>query len=305
MGSRSGTTATAVVVPRLGGPGVLTVVPWDVPAPGRGEVRVRVEAAGISFADLLVMQGVHRERRKPPFVPGWDVVGTVESVGPDVLDVAAGAYQMLTRSARVQAGDTVLFQGAGGGVGTAFMQIARGLDVQVLGTDRERKRPHIEAHGATLIDFENEDVVERCRELTGGRGVEAAFDGIGNTAVDSLRAVHRGGHLVWFGMVSMLSSGQRELRRILKTASLVGVVFAPNLIPGGKRTSLYSIQVLARKHPGWYRQDLAALLAMLTAGTIEPQVAAVWKLHEVPTAADGLAQGAMPGKQVVSVVGEA
>jgi NADPH:quinone reductase-like Zn-dependent oxidoreductase len=99
-----------------------------------------------------------------------------------------------------------------------------------LGTDRERKRPHIEAHGGTLIDYENEDVVERCRELTEGRGVEAAFGGVGNTAVDSLRAVRRGGHLVWFRMITMLSSGQRDLRKIVKTASLVGLVFAPNLI---------------------------------------------------------------------------
>jgi NADPH2:quinone reductase len=51
---------------------------------------VQAEAAGISFADLLVMQGVHPERRKPPFVPGWDVVGEVESVGSGVDHVSVG-----------------------------------------------------------------------------------------------------------------------------------------------------------------------------------------------------------------------
>ncbi|MDH3679955.1 MAG: hypothetical protein OEV40_08415 [Acidimicrobiia bacterium] len=70
MGAVDPITTTAVVVPRLGGPDVLEVrSSWEVPAPGPGEVRVRVDAAGISFADLLVMQGVHPERRKPPFVP--------------------------------------------------------------------------------------------------------------------------------------------------------------------------------------------------------------------------------------------
>jgi NADPH:quinone reductase-like Zn-dependent oxidoreductase len=127
-----------------------------------------------------------------------------------------GLGEMLTRSAKVQAGYTVLFQGVGGGVGTAFMQVARNLG------------------------------------------------------------------------------------KILKTASSVGAVFAPNLVPGGKRTSLYSIQMLARRHPGWYRQDLTALLEMLANGAVDPQVAAIWKLDEVP-AADGLAHGALPGKQVVSV----
>ncbi len=62
-------TCTAAVVPRLGGPEVLEVGPWDVGPPEPDEVRVRVEAAGISFADLLVMQGIHPERRKPPSCP--------------------------------------------------------------------------------------------------------------------------------------------------------------------------------------------------------------------------------------------
>ena len=105
---------------------------------------------------------------------------------------------------------------------------------------------------------------------------------------------------MWFGMVTMLSGGQRDLAKIAKTALLVGAVFAPNLVPGGKRTSLYSIQLLARKHPDWYRQDLAALLQMLVEGDIEPRIAKVWSLREVPAAADGLAHGALPGKQVIS-----
>ncbi len=300
-GASTAIEVVGAVVPRLGGPEVLTVQPWQIPVPAADEVRIRVEAAGISFADLLVMQGVHPERRKPPFVPGWDVVGEVESTSAVcvVMDYIV-AYQMLTRSAQVQTGDTVLFQGVGGGVGTAFMQVAHTLGVKVLGTDREKKRAHIEAHGATLIDFETEDVVQRCRELTAGRGVEAAFDGVGDTATASLRAVRRGGRLVWFGMVTMLSSGRRDLAKIAKTASLVGAVFAPNLVPGGKRTSLYSIQLLARIHPDWYRQDVAALLRMLVEGDIEPRIAKVWSLSEAPAAADGLAHGALPGKQVIS-----
>lgn len=339
-------TTTGVIVPRLGGPDVLTVGPWDVPDPAPDEVRVRVEAAGISFADLLVMQGVHPERRKPPFVPGWDVVGEVESVGSAVTRVAVGdrvaglsivggwarhaivpaerivgvpasvdpneavclvmdyivAHQMLTRSAEVQAGDTVLFQGVGGGVGTAFMHIAHTLGVRVLGTDRESKRAHIEDAGATLIDFETENVVERCRELTGGRGVEAAFDGLGSTARASLRAVRRGGTLVWFGMVTMLSAGKKDLRKIASTTALVGAVLvAPNLIPGGKRSTLYSIQVQARKHPDWYQQDLTTLMGMLADGQFKPQIAKVWNLDDLKVAADGLAHGALPGKQIIAV----
>lgn len=338
-------TTTAVVVPQIGGPDVLDVGPWQLPALDNRDVLVRVEAAGISFADLLMMQGVHPERRPAPFVPGWDVVGTVEAIGSDVTDIAVGdrvigltivggwarhaivpatrsvhvpagldpttavtlamdyvvAYQMLVRSAQVQPGDTVLVQGAAGGVGTALMQVAAAIEVDVLGTDRGTKRGHVEAHGATLIDFEHEDVVERCRALTAGRGVEAAFDGIGMTAVDSLRAVRRGGTLVWFGMMNFLSGGDRDLGKIGRTAATIVTIFGRNLVPGGKRSKLYSIQRLARRQPGWYRGDLATLLHMLAEGRIDPQIAAVWKLDEVPAAVRGLARGALPGKQVIDV----
>lgn len=210
------------------------------------------------------------------------------------------AFQMLTRSARVRQGDSVLVQGVGGGVGTALMQVARTMGVTVLGTDREKKRAHIESEGGLLIDFEHENVVARCRELTDGRGVDAAFDGVGNTAVSSLKAVRKGGTLIWFGMVTFLSGGDRDLRKILTTASSVVPVFAQNLIPGGKRTSVYSIQLLARKHPDWYRADLTTLLEMLVDGQINPHVAAVWKLDEVPEAVANMAKGSLPGKQIIS-----
>ena len=107
--------------------------------------------------------------------------------------------------------------------------------------------------------------------------------------------------MVWFGMVTMLAGGGKSLRTIAKTSSLIASVFAPNLLPGGKRTSFYSIQMLARKHPEWYRDDLAVLLDMHADGRMDPTIAAVWKLDEVPVAADGLAHGAMPGKQVIAI----
>jgi NADPH2:quinone reductase len=305
-----------------------------------------VEAAGISFADLLICQGLHPERRRTPHVPGWDVVGIVESVGEEVEGVRVGervaalaivggwaeyanvradwvvsvpptlaptsascvaldyvvAYQMLTRSTQAQRGDTVLFQGVGGGVGTAFLQFARRLGVRVLGTDREPKRAHIEAQGGILIDFEHEDVVQRCRELTDGRGVDYAFDGIGATARASLRALRPGGQLVWFGMITFLSRGARDLRTSARTVAHVALAFAENLRPGGKRTSLYSIQKLARSHPDWYRKDVAALFAMLAEGELTPQVAAVLSLDEVPAALANLAGNGRPGKQVIAVV---
>lgn len=224
----------------------LTVGPWDVAAPQPDEVRVRVEAAGISFADLLIMQGLHAERRTPPFVPGWDVVGEVESVG--------------THVGRVAVGDRV-----------AALSIVGGW------------AEHVIVPGFRVVP------------------VQAAFDGIGATAPGSLRAVRRGGTFVWFGIVTMLSRGQRDAGKIAKTTGVVVSVFGRNVVPGGKRVKFYSIQMLAKKHSDWYREDLSTLLTMLADGQIAPKIATAWKLDEVAAAAEGLAQGSLPGKQVIAV----
>ncbi len=69
---------------------LLELVEDDLPDPRPGEVRVKVLAAGVSFADVLMRQGIHPEARRPPFTPGWDVVGTVDGLGEGVGAVQGG-----------------------------------------------------------------------------------------------------------------------------------------------------------------------------------------------------------------------
>src|SRR5215204_4751973 len=76
-----------VVIGRLGGPEVLEVREEELPEPGLGEVRVRILATGVSYADLLMREGVHPEAPRPPFTPGWDLVGVVDKLG-------VGAYAL-------------------------------------------------------------------------------------------------------------------------------------------------------------------------------------------------------------------
>ena len=76
-------TVKRVVVDHCGGPEVLKVVEDDVPQPGEGEVRVRVLAAGVSFTDSQLRAGTYIPGGpKPPFTPGYELVGVVEEVGP-------------------------------------------------------------------------------------------------------------------------------------------------------------------------------------------------------------------------------
>jgi NADPH:quinone reductase len=80
-----------VVVDHFGGPEVLSVVEEDDPRPGPGEVRVGVLAAGVSFTDSQLRAGTYIPGApKPPFTPGYELVGVVEELGPDCSRLQVG-----------------------------------------------------------------------------------------------------------------------------------------------------------------------------------------------------------------------
>jgi NADPH2:quinone reductase len=84
-------TIKRVVVDHFGGPEVLRVVEDDVPGPGAGEVRVRVMAAGVSFTDAQLRAGTYiAGAPKPPFTPGYELVGVVEELGPGCSRLRVG-----------------------------------------------------------------------------------------------------------------------------------------------------------------------------------------------------------------------
>lgn len=79
-----------VVVEHFGGPEVVHVVEDDAPRPEPGEVAVRVLASGVSLTDALLRAGAYLGGPKPPFTPGYELVGVVEEVGPGVTRLRAG-----------------------------------------------------------------------------------------------------------------------------------------------------------------------------------------------------------------------
>jgi NADPH:quinone reductase-like Zn-dependent oxidoreductase len=79
-----------VVVDHYGGPEVLKMVEGDDPRPGPGEVRVKVLAAGVSFTDSQLRAGTYLGVPKPPFTPGYELVGVVEELGPGCSGLKVG-----------------------------------------------------------------------------------------------------------------------------------------------------------------------------------------------------------------------
>jgi len=81
---------TRIIVTRYGGPDALQVIEEDCPEPKRGEVRVRVLAAGVSLPDVMMREGIHPETPPVPFTPGWDLVGVVDRLGDGVSGIEPG-----------------------------------------------------------------------------------------------------------------------------------------------------------------------------------------------------------------------
>jgi len=86
----------AIVCRELVGPAGLTLEDWPVPQPGPGEVPIRVRAAGLNFADTLIIKGQYQDKPPLPFVPGIEIAGQIEQSGPGVAGFVPGDRVMAT-----------------------------------------------------------------------------------------------------------------------------------------------------------------------------------------------------------------
>jgi NADPH2:quinone reductase len=132
-----------------------------------------------------------------------DAIG-FETAAAMTMRGLTSAY-LLRRIAALNPGDTVLLHAAAGGVGLIFLQWAKLLGVNVIGTVSSEEMAEVaRAHGAThTIIYTREDVAARVRELTDGAGVPVVYDSIGQTTFHrSLDCLQRRGLLVCFGTSS-------------------------------------------------------------------------------------------------------
>ena len=115
------------------------------------------------------------------------------------------AQYLLRRTFRVQAGLTILFHAAAGGVGLIACQWAKHLGATVIGTVGSNEKAELaRAHGCDHpIRYDREDVVARVKEITGGKGVPVVYDSVGKTTFErSLDCLAPFGMLVSFGQSS-------------------------------------------------------------------------------------------------------
>ena len=174
-----------------------------VEAAGDGVSEVRPgDRVGYCVAGL----GAYAERRLAPaakLIPLPDAISFEQAAG--MLLKGMTAEYLIRRCRPVRAGEHVLFHAAAGGVGLIACQWLAKLGANVIGTaGDEAKAALAKAHGcAEVILYRDEDVAKRVRELTGGRGVSAAFDSVGRaTFRGTLDSLAPRGMFVSFGNAS-------------------------------------------------------------------------------------------------------
>ena len=283
----------------------------DVPEPvDEGRVLVRVRAAGVNFADVMIRRGRYPQMPELPAILGSEVAGELEdgtrvmaltSGGggyaeqvavdamqvvplPDHASFAEGAaflltfltaYIPLTRQVRIGPGSRVLVTAAAGGVGSAAVQVAKALGARVVGA----------VGSAAKLDL--------CREL----GAEEAY--VYEQLPDDLRCD------VVLDPVGGDLFGQ-ALRRLRTIGTLVAIGFAggewPEVSPAelvGRNVGVQGFYLgrLLRHDPGLVREAVGEVVALWETGAVKPVVGA-----ELPLAEAGRAHELLESRQSVGKV---
>jgi len=203
------------------------------------------------------------------------------------------AYQMVVRTARVQAGSRVFVHGLSGAVGQAILTLAQRQRAQIYGTASSRNHAALAALGVTPFVYTDKRWIDAMRN---SGGVDAVFDPLGFDSFDESESIlRRGGVLVAYGM-----NGPGFARRARPRPALLEFarVFAKNLkVWTGTRATFYGVN-RASKH---YLDDLATLLALLRDGAIAPAIKRVFALDDIRAAHAAWAVDPGMGATVIAV----
>ena len=191
------------------------------------------------------------------------------------------AWRMLVSRARLQAGESVLIFGIGGGVSLAGLQLAKAMGARVFVTSTQQdKLDRALALGADgVIHSREQDVVQEVMRLTGKRGVDVVFENVGQAVWDSaLRSAVRGGRIVTCGATTGDQPGA-DLRRVfIRQLQILGSTLG-NL------------------------EELKALTRFCEQQDLRPLIEKTYALDDIHAALDRLASGQQFGKLAVRIQG--
>ena len=216
---------------------------------------------------------------------------------PDKMDFVAGAAFLLTYGtsdhalrdrAALQRGETLLVLGAAGGVGLAAIEIGKALGARVIACASSAEKLAVcREHGAdAAINYATEDLRERIKILTEGRGVDVVYDAVGGPYTEpAFRS------LGWRGRLLVVGFAAGEIPKLalnlplLKGASVVGVFWGD----------------FARREPRAFAASARQLTRWYAEGKLRPHVSQTLPLERAAEAIRLLASRQAKGKIVLTV----
>lgn len=214
---------------------------------------------------------------------------------PEALDFDQGAglilnyhtaYFAMQLRGRLRGGETVLVHGAAGGVGTAAIQIAKGLDARVLAVvSTDAKAEVARSAGADEVLLADGPWKDEAVELTGG-GVDLVLDPVGGDRfTDSLRSLREGGRLVVVGFTGGSIPEVRVNRLLLKNTEVIGAGWGAYVMP----------------KPAVNQEIGTAIDHLIAGGAVRPLVGERFPLERAADALRSLDERRATGKVVLEV----
>jgi NADPH:quinone reductase-like Zn-dependent oxidoreductase len=320
----------------VGGPEVLRIEEETPKQPGKGEVRIKVQAVGLNRAESMFLRGQYVEPPKFPAGVGYEASGVVEAVGPDVdknwvgkqvstipafsmndyamlgeeviapaaalgeypakLSPVEGAaiwmqyltaYGALVAIAHLAKGDFVLIPAASSSVGIAAIEIAKAEGaISIAATRKSNKKAELLSLGAGhVIATEEEDIVARVKEITGGKGARVIFDPVAGPFLEKLAAAAAiGGIIFQYGWLSVQPTPFPLFTALGKGLSVRG----------------YSLMEITR-NPEKLAGAKKYIYERLADGRFRPKVAKIFPFAQTVEAYKYLESNAQVGKVVITV----
>jgi NADPH2:quinone reductase len=215
---------------------------------------------------------------------------------PDAMEfaVAAGfavaygtSHGALKWRARLRPGEVLLVHGAAGGVGLTAVEIGKAMGATVIATASTAEKLAVaRRHGADhLVDYSNEDIKERVRALTGGRGADVVYDPVGGDAFDaSLRCVAWEGRIIVIGFAGGRVPQIPANLVLVKNCDIIGFYW------GSYR----------KQKPANLRESNEQLFRWFAEGKLKPHISDRFDLADVAQAMRALRDRRATGKVVLT-----
>ncbi len=326
-----------IIVTRHGGPETLQYIEEEIPEPGRGQVRIKVLATGVSYADVLMRYGLYPGTPPPPFTPGYDIVGNVDKMGegtskfelgqPVGALIVRGGYSRHTIVPEeylvpvpegldpAEAVSLILNYGTAYQMLHRICRVAAGQKILIHGA----------AGGVGTALLQLGALAGLTMYGTASKSKHSAIVSEGGIPIDyrSEDFMLRIRELTGDGVDYVFDpiggwNWWRSYRVLRKRGTLVcygasaavtnGKMAAAGgfllmgilrLIPDGRKSVWFNITNLRKQHPDWFREDLSILYGLLAQKKIRPVIGARLALREAVKANEMIERAEVVGKIVL------